>query len=608
MKLDFVALEISDFRCFTTKQLIDLAPVPGGLIFLRGRNEVEPDLGANGAGKSSIWAAVCWCLYGKTPDGLRTPDVKPWTGNGTPIVTLTIGTDQITRIGKTNGLTINGEPVGPDEPAKLIGMSFEVFTNTVLLAQGQPLFFDFSPKEKLQRLSEVLDLDRWEERSTKAGKKVRELEDLEREMLGEAVGLERVLETAREILEKAQTGQEQWEQEKKERASELQKALKEAESRLPTLQSRYDDATLALDSASTEIHGIRGTLQKEQDIVGDGKFHRAEASLEALETKIEERKKELAGLKNAKTCPTCGQPLKPKDLAKHRLELEGELVILIGNYHEKQEAVTELSEAYATRQKRRGEAQKAYVGFQLKVDAAQSTLRVIGPDLAKVQADVTLLKRQLAEEQSNPYAAQIQAARRSVQKTEKDYQELKEDLKKARTKLEHTKFWVKGFRDVQLYLLEEALQELEAITNVLLGEVGLIDWRVVYSVEKETKAGDTRTGLNVVIYSPHNEKPVRWEVWSGGEGQRLRLVGALALSEVLLNRAGVEPNLEVLDEPTKHLSVPGVENLCNYLADRAEATGKTIWLVDHTARQTQNFAQVVTVVKGKKGSYIELQA
>src|SRR5512135_1806856 len=119
MRLKFLNITLKNFRSFTAAQTLNLSLDTNGVIFMRGRNDVEPQLGANGAGKSSVWHALCWCLYGKTPEGLRNTDIKPWTGKEAPTVTLAIKINgqhyTITRRAITNGLTINEEEVGAEE-------------------------------------------------------------------------------------------------------------------------------------------------------------------------------------------------------------------------------------------------------------------------------------------------------------------------------------------------------------------------------------------------------------------------------------------------------------------------------------------------------------
>jgi DNA repair exonuclease SbcCD ATPase subunit len=170
--------------------------------------------------------------------------------------------------------------------------------------------------------------------------------------------------------------------------------------------------------------------------------------------------------------------------------------------------------------------------------------------------------------------------------------------------MERTKFWVKGFKDIRLLVIEEVLQELELTSNAMLAEVGLVDWRISYVIERETKAGTTSRGLNVSILSPKSRDAVKWESWSGGEGQRLRMVGALALSEVLLDHVGIQPDFEVLDEPTQHLSAEGVRDLCDFLAVRAEQLERRTFYIDHMAVESAQFSSTTTIEKDADGSHI----
>jgi DNA repair exonuclease SbcCD ATPase subunit len=232
---------------------------------------------------------------------------------------------------------------------------------------------------------------------------------------------------------------------------------------------------------------------------------------------------------------------------------------------------------------------------------------VVTPEVVRLETQIRELNKQAAvsEGEANPYQDQAQTLRRKISVLTTDLEALDKDVVSAERELERTRFWVKGFKDVRLYLLEELLQELELATNALLPESGLRDWAVRYAVEKETKKGTTVQGLNVTVLSPHNKSPVRWEVWSGGEGHRLRIVGALALAEVLLAHAGVQTNLEVLDEPTQHISQEGIQDLCEFLAVRAKQFEKDVFFIDQMAVESAHFSEIITVVKTATGSYLE---
>ena len=611
MRLEFDSLEISDFKCFTKKQTLDFVSRGSGLWFMRGRNDVEPKLGANGAGKSSAFAALCWCLYGKTADSLRNTDIKPWTGRGTPTVTLQLELDgdphEITRTAITNGLKIDGQEVGSEEAEKLIGLSFDVFTNTVLLAQGQPLFLDRSPKDKMQLFADVLNLERWEDRSAGASAKARELEQLAAELTGEETGLNAALAQAEELLAKAKASSMEWETERRERVAKAAQTLKEQEAILTRQKAKLGNADLAYDGAATELKALKKEILVLAEAVAHHKEIHSGASY-ALDTKKTEARKierEMATLGEAEECPTCGQSLKGTGLARHQAELKAQLkalqTVIAAGIPQKLTLAKEKAEDALER------ASAAAGDFEDKADKARTELNFLKPQVAELAAQVLALKsgRTEQEEASNPYQEQVQALRRKSQQTEVKLTELHEDIAKAGRQLERTKFWVKGFKDLKLYLIQEVLQELELTTNAALTEVGLDEWSIKFDVEKETKSGGVQRGINAVILSPSNKEAVRFENWSGGEGQRLRIVGALALSQVLLNHAGVETSFECLDEPTRHLSESGVRDLCDYLSDRAERLDRQIWMVDHMAREGTAFSGVVTVVKTKNGAHFE---
>src|SRR5678815_1215025 len=84
MDLAFSRIEIKQFKTIVD-EVFYFDP---GLTFVRGRNKLEPLLGANGAGKSTIFDALSWCLYGRTVENLRNPDVAPWSEEAGTQVTV----------------------------------------------------------------------------------------------------------------------------------------------------------------------------------------------------------------------------------------------------------------------------------------------------------------------------------------------------------------------------------------------------------------------------------------------------------------------------------------------------------------------------------------
>lgn len=609
MNLEFETLTVENFRCFSRKQTFKLAPSPG-LWFLRGKNEVEPSLGSNGSGKSSLFEALCWLLTGRTSKGLRNPDIKPWTGKGTPSVELKLLIDEkpktISRTATTKGLQIDGKEVGPEEATKLLGLPLEILLNTHLFAQGQPLFFDRTAKEKLQLFTEVWRLELWEDRSKRASDKVRELERLESEIEGELTGATSALEQTSALLSRTKTSSEEWAEQTAQRregvAAEialLEKQVVKAEGELGEIRIAHDAAGLKLREMREDVKKLQADFAATQNALNT-----EENRIVMYERDLKRLERELAELGEADECPVCRQPVKGTQLGAHKKELSTEAA-----------RVRKLvDQGVSVRVQRENDtAYEALSAFNKELgivveeaDELQTQLNLAAPNTERIRTKLLGLKVGLQERdrEENPYVEQLQVLRKQKAKQETAITELEEDLQKAKRQIERTKFWIKGFKDVSLFLIEEALQELEAVTNSLLGEVGLVGWLITYDVERETKSGTVQRGINVLISSPANTQAVKWESWSGGESQRLRLVGAVALSEVLLRHAGVSSNLEIFDEPTQHLSPSGVSDLCAYLAARAKANGKTVWLIDHSAREGATFSGTVTVTKTEKGSVL----
>lgn len=182
-------------------------------------------------------------------------------------------------------------------------------------------------------------------------------------------------------------------------------------------------------------------------------------------------------------------------------------------------------------------------------------------------------------------------------------------LQASITKLdeEHTavSFWIGGFKRVRLFIVEEALQQLEIEVNNNLANLGLMKWRVAFDVERENKSGGITKGFIVLIYPPGAESPIRYESFSGGETQRLRLAGDLGLANLIMERAGLSNTLEAFDEPSKHLSQEGLLDLAECLCQRAQEQGKIIVLVDHQVVSFSGFAGTFTVLKDADGSRLD---
>lgn len=628
MDTEFVELIVTNFGPFVGEHRLKLAN-GANLTFIKGRNEVEPRLGANGAGKSKLLNAIPWCLYGRTSDDLATTDIKPWGKAEPTSVTVKLITWEgeegvrhtITRTAGPNSLTLNKKPCAQADIEKLVGWSLPVFRQAVFLGQGQPLFHDLPNREKLEFLVDVLGLDRWDKYAERASTRTAALERQLAQVVGKLEGNAVRVEELGNQVKRQKAEADNWESWRLGRLEEVESQIKDMAKEYGKLDKLHASLSVRLDGAGLEYKLIRADLDKATQVASDADvvWRTAKANRLTAQQQHEEAAAELDVLLKERRCPTCGNMITKEDnFLANKKRLEAAV-----RQYAKEANGTAVVAANKLLEKARAKAANLATQAQTlagQAEALENEERLVRR--AKETAEVTLqaakANRDELEGNRNPHRDRLVELRKAHKAAIADGEAWATNRADLEAQVEATRYWVKGFKDVRLFVLQDVLDELEFTTNGMLDAMGLLGWEVRYDVERETKSGTIQRGLMVtVIPSQRDENRVKYQEalsaatgikfksWSGGEGQRLRIAGALALSQVLLARAGVECNLEVLDEPTRHLSDEGVEDLCDFLADRARTLGKAVYLIDHKAIEGTRFARTLTVVKDKAGSRIE---
>jgi DNA repair exonuclease SbcCD ATPase subunit len=610
MHIQFKSIRIKRFRSFLDQTCFEFDFAGQGLYFLKGKNKTQSTLGSNGSGKSSILDALLWCLYGKTVQGLKNPDIVPWTGKGATEVEITLKIDKETHVIRRtvgpNKLSIDGQEAGQEYVSKLISIPFEIIPYTIILGQRQPLFFDLTASEKLKLFSESLNLERWEDRSKHAADMC---DSLEKEIDAKKIEISlwnREIEDLSQNTVALKQKSVQWEDERQQKLESKEVNKAELQKKIASVMTERDTADLKLDSARTELKALSPALEKiraDERLMGRQAASLDNQAISAV-SKINELEVLLKSI-GQEICPTCEQPIESKNQQKKiqdNIKQQIKDIKLAKLIKERDTCMLN----YDTLLKQLNIQVAAQKVFEDDINDANDVLDRLIPKIATWEAEIKALDKmsQEYEAQSNPYSEQVQTSRKKISILQTMIAQSDKTLISKGEYFERAKFWIKGFKDIKIYTLEQVLQELEINTNSLIEESGLLGWQIKYDMERETKAGTVARGLNIVVLSPNNKLPVKWESWSGGEAQRLRLIGTAALSSVLLNHIGVSTNLEIYDEPTESLSKEGISDLVGLLAQRAKDTKRSIWMIDHHTIESSHFVDTVTVTKDKTGSHI----
>ncbi len=223
--------------------------------------------------------------------------------------------------------------------------------------------------------------------------------------------------------------------------------------------------------------------------------------------------------------------------------------------------------------------------------------------------EIGVLKTEIEKmkQEINPYTSMYEENKNKLNVLKRQLLYKKESLQNTVKDFEIYKYWIKGFKDIKLLLTEDALKEFEIEINNNLTKLGLsTDWSIKLGINSENKSGSIKKGFSVLIISPLNDSPVPFECYSGGEGQRIRLSVTMGLVDFIKNRRGVRSNILILDEPTQFLSEGGIEDLIDFLREKAKEDNLKIFLIDHRNLNTYGqFSGVLTVIKDLSGSRIE---
>lgn len=598
------SVEVENFRSFVKGIALDLNE-EAGLTMVAGDNQVEPRLGANGSGKSSLFGAVCFCFYGVDPRGLRISDLVSWgQKKATVRVELDIDGEShvVIRTGPPSRLTLDGDPVEQHQLDELLGLNLVQFKNSVLFGQAVPLFIDLPVSQRGELLDEALDLERWTQASDLARKrastKQTELQRLQNDVshtLGKISALE--------SLEDIEAREAAWRGNQDDQIAALVKQFDERQLRLETarkeLQTFLDTPIVVVEQAP-KLESLNSELSDSRGMESD-----LGRRISAVETEMRLITKTRTFLADTGDCPACGQEIDPAYAAQHLEKHDSDLAAL--------------ADRLGKLNRRLEHAKKGTLTVQKGIDEAREKQRA----LDRVANERDLMKREkhrdvvVYEESLQDAQAQLARARElknpyieSLIKTKAETAELSDKLRIQRRQEETLKggitaleSWQHHFKRVRLFCIERVLRQLDIETMNAALSLGLIGWKISYTTESETKSGSVKLGVQVAIKSPHMEGP--FNAWSGGEGQRVRLCTALGFAGLLQRWAGVRWRLECFDEPTNWLSSAGIEDLLDLLRDRAESHDKRIFIMDHRGLMHAGFSQVLTVVKDEHGSRIE---
>ena len=612
-------LEMVNFKSFRGPHAVELASLKPGLYYLRGSNEHEPALGSNGAGKSTIWEAWYWCLFGKTPRNLRAEGVSTWgTTAQTKVVVEWLQDGEtrysLARTWRPNSLKLfdghDWREVTQETVQDLIRITSVEFASAYLMGQGSQHFFDLTPSQKLELLQESLGLSSWIEFARLASI---ESASLEKSIHAKDMEVARVRGNLTTLLEEQTELRELDAEFEKRKNAKIDQQRAVVSDKLRVIKE-LKKPMASQDELITEVDK-KIEVTKEKGISLSNKEMKIGKEQEKLEHEQTQNKTRLNDLKDTVNrfrdivggvCPTCLQDVS-NEYGSKQIDTDGQSKDVLDR------KMTDTADKLVAVQSR-------YAKCCSEFDSNESVLTELAGERKRASNELVELDRELATAQEalkgskdvlentkrsqSDYCVRLEQVVGRIKDVSIKCDSLDLDKRNIERKFSATSYWVKGFKDIRLFLMDEAVNQLECEVNQALPVLGLDGWSIKFEVERQTKAKTISKGFTVMVTPPGRSEAVPWEAWSGGETQRLRLAGRIGVSSVIMSGRGLSHGVEVWDEPTQFLSEEGIDDLKTALARRAESLGIQIWLVDHRAYDLGGFQEAWTVKKTREGSVI----
>jgi len=524
----------------------------------------------NGSGKSSIFSALVWCLYGKTIKGVS--DVQTWKEfrgkeyygccvtvrfqKGSSLYQVircqkyikvlddgSKGNDRLLVLKDADILNIKGKVQLQQEIVNILGLTQSLFTNSIMFGQGLSRLIQESNADKKKLFEEIFDLNYL---NIAKGIAIQDKSNLLLQMNkleSESASLKRELDSNiamyRELKDKEKYFSDHIRSQRRELRHDRKKLLAkkaDIESKIGTSKSKELVTLIDMEAklrseykSAKEISNIpvRDFIKTVRDMIRNKQYSKALKNL----TKIE--------------------------------EAFSNMDILSDQLNELKEKIYDTRVSESTHNK------------------YKALLKDIDDDLDEVNSKLIDLKNEKIEVVSPTYKAKIKSIQKGLREVDEDYHNKELEFKDYEWLINDPL----GNNGIKAYLFDSSLDflnhELEKYSDVL-------GFRISFEIDLGTSRKEFVTLIE------RDGRIIEYDELSGGEKQLVDLSMALAMNQALTVSKGI--NIAFLDEVFESLSSDNIELVVQLVKQVYD--GKTLFLISH--QDSLPFSNVKTIEVEKR--------
>lgn len=624
----------TDFCCFSTFE-IELSGQ--GLMQLTAENHSTRASDNNGAGKTSLFKAVTWCLWGKTLDGKEADEViRDGTKKAAVSMTLEHGGELWTAVrerrkGKPSLKLLNSAGVPfegstDDVQSKItamVGLDFKAFCSTALYGQQDPMrFADPRTKDgdRKAMLHRILGTDVLQDCAKEARVQAKELQ----KQIDVTVAAMTAVESRASEHDVATIQQEhdEWETSRAQHirievnlAKNLQATAVEyraSASELPALEERLavlevgpggDEWDVTAQEHAESARALRVMLGSKT------------AAVNIFQTAVRKAESELRALAG-ETCPMCTGPLTTGPGSTHKADCQKALGVakreLTAATLARDAVQRDLTQSEAHEDEARAEArdarqrEKEAAALRQEVQAAQHAEQRAQD--VQAQAKVAVERGKRWKQSVNPHLERLTAAREKVTAYADELATLQEQKTFQEEEMAHLQFWVRGFsaQGLPSYVLDNVMPYLTERANFYLDILADGDISVTFSTQRELKGGNGDV---------RDEITITWDILgrtgytpSHAQQKKIDIATDLALMDLVATREGAQVDILFFDEVLDGIDAAGRARVVDLL-QHLRSVRSSVFVISHEPDVAEIFERAAVVVMDATGvSTLEVRA
>ncbi len=251
--------------------------------------------------------------------------------------------------------------------------------------------------------------------------------------------------------------------------------------------------------------------------------------------------------------------------------------------------------------------------LQSEIAALKQETDLLAIDLAGLPAIINQLKTaeekqrtlQAEERKVRDHAAQLRENIRQIDALKEEKKDKEHKLRKHKEAESIYAELARCFskKGIQALIISEALPEISNEANDLLGRMTDNRMSLRLEAQKTLKKGDQVETLDILISDEMGFR--NYEMYSGGEAFRIDLALRIAISRLLVRRAGASMPILIIDEGFGTQDSASLEKLIdaiNYIQDDFEK----IFIITHLEELRDKFPVIINVTKTGEGSTISI--